>query len=89
MLVQNGLHFQYIQIKIKNILGFIKRLRDELKTLQIKEGFKNEETERREAPNFSPDNPWESIHDYFRYICEEILSLKYDFEKTLDFLDDE
>ena len=87
MLVQNGLHFQYIQLKMENVLEFIEILRNQMKKIQSKEGFKNKETERRECPKFSLDNPWESIHDSFRYIYEEILSLKYDLEKFLDYLD--
>ena len=87
MLVKENIHFQYIQIKMKNVLGFIERLRNQMKKIQSKEGFKNKETERRECPKFSLDNPWESIHDSFRYIYEEILSLKYDLEKFLDYLD--
>ena len=86
-LVQSGWHFQYIQLKMENALGFIERLRNQMKKIQSKEGFKNKETERRECPKFSLDNPWEYIHDSFRYIYEEILSLKYDFEKFLDYLD--
>ena len=35
------------------------------------------------------DDQWECIHDTFQYIHEEIIALKYDFEKLLDYLDDE
>ena len=54
-----------------------------MKTIQSKEDFKSKETERRECPKFSLDNPWDS----FKYIYEEILSLKYDLEKFFDYLD--
>ena len=52
---------------MENVLGFIERLRNQMKKIQSKEGFKNKETERRECPKLSLDNPWESIHDSFRY----------------------
>ena len=51
--------------------------------------FKNENTGEKECPKFRLDNPWESIHDVFNYINEEILSLKYDFEKTLDYFEND
>ena len=89
MLVQEGLHFQYIQTKMKNVLGFIERLRNQMKTFQSKVDFRNEESERKECPKFSLNNPWESIHDCFRYISVEILSLNYDFEKLLDYLEND
>ena len=45
--------------------------------------------ERSKCPKFSLDDQWECIHDTFQYIHEEIIALKYDFEKLLDYLDDE
>ena len=39
--------------------------------------------------NFFIDDPLEYIHDTFEYIHEEIIALKCDFEKVLDYLDDE
>ena len=80
MLVQEDLHFKYIQIKVKNVLGFIERLRSQMKTIQIKVDFKSKKREIKECPEFilGWDDQWESIHDFFKYIYEEILSLKYD-----------
>ena len=89
MLVKEDLHFQYIQIKIKEILGFIEKLRNQMKTYKNKVGFKNDETDGRECPKFRLDNPWDSIHDIFKHINEEILYLKYDFEKLLDYLEND
>ena len=80
MLVKEYLHFQYNELKIENVIGFIERLRNQMKTFQSKVDFKNEETERKQCPKFKLDNPWESIQDCFRYINEEILPLKYDFD---------
>ena len=51
--------------------------------------FKEERSERRKCPKITLDEPWECIHDTFEYIHDEIISLKYDFEKLLDYLDDE
>ena len=51
--------------------------------------FKEARNERRKCPKFSLDDPWECIHDTFEYIHEEIIALKCDFEKVLDYLDDE
>ena len=82
MLVKAGLHFEYIQIKIKNVLGFIERLRNQMKKIQSQfKHFESKEVEIRECPKFSLDNPWESIPCIFKYMYEKILSLKYDFEK--------
>ena len=74
---------------MENVLGFIERLRNQLKTFQSKVDFKNENTDGKECPKFRLDNPWESIHDVFNYINEEILSLKYDFEKLLDYFEND
>ena len=90
MLVKESLYFQYIQIKMKNVLGFIERLKIQMKTIKSEVNFTiTEEIEERTSPKFSSDNPWESIHDCFRFMYEEILSLKNDFEVLLDFLDDD
>ena len=90
MLVKESLHFQYIQIKMRNVLGFIERLKSQMKTIKTEVDFTVAEvTEERASPKFSLDNPWESIHDCFRFMYEEILSLKNDFEVLLDFLDDD
>ena len=90
MLVKESLHFQYIQIKMKNVLGFIDRLKSQMKTIKTEVDFTvTEVTEERASPKFSLNNPWESIHDCFRFMYEEILSLKNDFEVLLDFLDDD
>ena len=89
ILVKGGLHFDYIQIKINNVLGFIERLRNQMETVQSKVHFESKEIEIRECPKFSLDNPWESIHYTFKYMYEEILSLKYDLKTLLDYLDDD
>ena len=89
ILVKAGLHFDYIQVKINNVLEFIERLRNQMKTVQRKVQFESKEIEIRECPKFSLDNPWESIHYSFKYMYEEILSLKYDLKTLLDYLDDD
>ena len=89
IMVQKDMHIEYIKIKMKKVFEFIERLKNQMKKIQIKEGFESIENEDRECPKFSSDNPWQSIHYTFKYIYQEILSLKYDLEKLLDFLDDE
>ena len=87
MLVQGGLHLQFIHIRMKNVLEFNERLRNRLKRIQSKVDFKEAGRERTKCPQFSLDE--QCIHDTFQYIREEIIALKYDFEKLLDYLDDE
>ena len=50
ILVKGGLHFDYIQIKINNVLGFIERLRNQMETVQSKVHFESKEIEIRECP---------------------------------------
>ena len=87
MLVQGGLHLQFIHIRMKNALEFNERLRNRLKRIQSTVDFKEEGKERSKCPKFSSDE--QCIHDTFNYINEEIIALKHDFEKLLDYLDDE
>ena len=89
LLVKDGLHVKYIQIKIKIVLGIIERLKNQMKRSQIKEHFQAVETQSEECPKFSSENSRESISSSFRYIYEEILSLKYDFEKLLDHIEND
>ena len=87
MLVQGGLHLQFIHIRMKNVLEFNERLRNRLKRIQSTVYFREEGKERSKCPKFSSDE--QCIHDTFNYIHEEIIALKHDFEKLLDYLDDE
>ena len=51
MLVKESLHFQYIQIKMRNVLGFIERLKSQMKTIKTEVNFiVNEVTEERASP---------------------------------------
>ena len=89
LLVKEKLHFQYIQIRIKTLHGIFERLRNKLRRIQNKVDFTMEEVEKRNCPGFSSENPWKSMNQIFKYIYEEILTLKYDFEQVLDFLDND
>ena len=85
-------HFWYKKIcvlntskwKWKKVLEFNERHRNEIKYNPNKKVSWNCRNWRKRSPKFFLDNPWEFIHDTFRYIYEVILTLKYDFEKLSD-----